>query len=107
MATAGYPANFRRSLPKSDLNRREEFVEHDAVHKALLALLRQDVKALFKHIGSVEEPSTYEIIQEKTAYWFEMRNGFGFLVFVHDAWVHELRGLRQDLSRYSFHSWCM
>lgn len=43
----------------------EEFVEHDAVHKALLALLRQDVKALFKHIGSVEVPSTYKIIQEK------------------------------------------
>ncbi|PWA59260.1 apoptosis inhibitory protein 5 (API5) [Artemisia annua] len=38
----------------------EENVERDAVHKALLSLLRQDVKesltALFKHIESVEEP---------------------------------------------------
>ncbi|XP_020994705.1 apoptosis inhibitor 5-like protein API5 [Arachis duranensis] len=47
----------------------EEFVERDAVHKALMSLLRQDVKAsltaLFKHIGSVEEPSTDEVIREK------------------------------------------
>ncbi|EXB88545.1 hypothetical protein L484_008864 [Morus notabilis] len=47
----------------------EEFVERDAVHKALMALLRQDVKAsltaLFKHIGSVDEPSTDEFIREK------------------------------------------
>ncbi|XP_024987837.1 apoptosis inhibitor 5-like protein API5 isoform X2 [Cynara cardunculus var. scolymus] len=38
----------------------EENVERDAVHKALLSLLRQDVKAsltaLFKHIESVDEP---------------------------------------------------
>ncbi|KAL5576638.1 hypothetical protein UlMin_018337 [Ulmus minor] len=47
----------------------EEFVERDAVHKALMALLRQDVKAsltaLFKHIGCVDEPSTDEFIREK------------------------------------------
>ncbi|ONI10601.1 hypothetical protein PRUPE_4G056400 [Prunus persica] len=47
----------------------EEFVERDAVHKALMSLLRQDVKvsltALFKHIGSVDEPSTDEFIREK------------------------------------------
>ncbi|WVZ25898.1 hypothetical protein V8G54_004442 [Vigna mungo] len=47
----------------------EEFVERDAVHKALMSLLRQDVKAsltaLFKHIGSVEEPSTDDVIREK------------------------------------------
>ncbi|XP_044461045.1 apoptosis inhibitor 5-like protein API5 isoform X1 [Mangifera indica] len=47
----------------------EEFVERDAVHKALMSLLRQDVKAsltaLFKHVGSVDEPSTDEIIREK------------------------------------------
>ncbi|EEF39825.1 apoptosis inhibitor 5-like protein API5 isoform X1 [Ricinus communis] len=39
----------------------EEFVERDAVHKALMSLMRQDVKAsltaLFKHIGSTDEPS--------------------------------------------------
>ncbi|KAG5247024.1 apoptosis inhibitor [Salix suchowensis] len=47
----------------------EEIVERDAVHKALMSLLRQDVKAslsaLFKHIGTVEEPSTDELIREK------------------------------------------
>lgn len=47
----------------------EEFVERDAVHKALMSLLMQDVKAsltaLFKHIGSVDEPSTDETIREK------------------------------------------
>ncbi|KAH9748935.1 Apoptosis inhibitory protein 5 (API5) [Citrus sinensis] len=47
----------------------EEIVERDAVHKALMSLLRQDVKAsltaLFKHIGSVDEPSTDEFIREK------------------------------------------
>ncbi|XP_023518315.1 apoptosis inhibitor 5-like protein API5 [Cucurbita pepo subsp. pepo] len=47
----------------------EEFVERDAVHRALMALLRQDVKAslsaLFKHIGSVDEPTTDEVIREK------------------------------------------
>ncbi|GAU14588.1 hypothetical protein TSUD_96520 [Trifolium subterraneum] len=47
----------------------EEFVERDAVHKALLSLLRQDVKdsltALFKHIRGVEEPSTDDVIREK------------------------------------------
>ncbi|KAF3451393.1 hypothetical protein FNV43_RR07488 [Rhamnella rubrinervis] len=46
----------------------EEFVERDAVHKALMALLRQDVKAsltaLFKHLGSVEEPNS-EDFREK------------------------------------------
>ncbi|KAJ4982351.1 hypothetical protein NE237_033188 [Protea cynaroides] len=47
----------------------EENVERDAVHKALLSLLRQDVKAsltaLFKHIESTDEPSTDESIREK------------------------------------------
>ncbi|XP_038688939.1 apoptosis inhibitor 5-like protein API5 [Tripterygium wilfordii] len=47
----------------------EEFLERDAVHKAIMSLLRQDVKAslsaLFKHIGSVDEPSTDEFIREK------------------------------------------
>ncbi|XP_042519192.1 apoptosis inhibitor 5-like protein API5 [Macadamia integrifolia] len=47
----------------------EENVERDAVHKALLSLLRQDVKAsltaLFKHIESTNEPSTDESIREK------------------------------------------
>ncbi|CAI8618304.1 unnamed protein product [Vicia faba] len=48
----------------------EEFVERDAVHKALMSLLRQDVKAsltaLFKHIrGSDEEPNTDDVIREK------------------------------------------
>ncbi|KAK4484693.1 hypothetical protein RD792_007285 [Penstemon davidsonii] len=49
-------------------------VERDAVHKALMSLLRQDVKtsltALFKHIGStddrnLEDLSTWETIREK------------------------------------------
>ncbi|KAF9672416.1 hypothetical protein SADUNF_Sadunf11G0039400 [Salix dunnii] len=47
----------------------EEIVERDAVLKALMSLLRQDVKAslsaLFKHIGTVEEPSTDELIRDK------------------------------------------
>ncbi|KAJ8761434.1 hypothetical protein K2173_001565 [Erythroxylum novogranatense] len=47
----------------------EEIVERDAVHKALMSLLRQDVKAsltaLFKHIGTADEPSTDEFIREK------------------------------------------
>ncbi|PRQ19479.1 putative apoptosis inhibitory 5 [Rosa chinensis] len=47
----------------------DEFVECDAVRKALMALLRQDVKAslkaLFKHIGSVDEPSQDDVILEK------------------------------------------
>ncbi|KAK3207032.1 hypothetical protein Dsin_021078 [Dipteronia sinensis] len=47
----------------------DEIVERDAVHKALMSLLRQDVKAsltaLFKHIGSADEPSTDEFIREK------------------------------------------
>ncbi|GAV87907.1 API5 domain-containing protein [Cephalotus follicularis] len=47
----------------------EEFVERDAVHKALMSILRQDVKAsltaLFKHIASVDEPTTDEFIREK------------------------------------------
>ncbi|XP_043702241.1 apoptosis inhibitor 5-like protein API5 isoform X2 [Telopea speciosissima] len=46
-----------------------ENVERDAVHKALLSLLRQDAKAsltaLFKHIESTDEPSTDESIREK------------------------------------------
>ncbi|KAK3039910.1 hypothetical protein RJ639_027745, partial [Escallonia herrerae] len=48
----------------------EENVERDAVQKALLSLLRQDVKAsltaLFKHIESVEEPITDESLRERT-----------------------------------------
>ncbi|GFS46299.1 apoptosis inhibitory protein 5 [Actinidia rufa] len=48
----------------------EENVERDAVHRALLSLLRQDVKAsltaLFKHIESVDEPSTDENLRERT-----------------------------------------
>ncbi|KAI7999790.1 Apoptosis inhibitor 5-like protein API5 [Camellia lanceoleosa] len=48
----------------------EENVERDAVHKALMSLLRQDVKAsltaLFKHIESVDEPSTDENLRERT-----------------------------------------
>ncbi|XP_074357248.1 apoptosis inhibitor 5-like protein API5 isoform X1 [Apium graveolens] len=48
----------------------EENVERDAVHKALLSLLRQDVKAsltaLFKHIESVDEPITDENLRERT-----------------------------------------
>ncbi|XP_004505119.1 apoptosis inhibitor 5-like protein API5 [Cicer arietinum] len=47
----------------------EEFVERDAVHKALMSLLRQDVKAsltaLFKHMASVDEISTDDVIREK------------------------------------------
>ncbi|KAK9267135.1 hypothetical protein L1049_009554 [Liquidambar formosana] len=47
----------------------EENVERDAVHKALMSLLRQDVKAsltaLFKHMGSGDEPSPDEIVREK------------------------------------------
>ncbi|XP_052183028.1 apoptosis inhibitor 5-like protein API5 isoform X2 [Diospyros lotus] len=48
----------------------EENVERDAVHKALLSLLRQDVKAsltaLFKHIESIDDSSTDENIRERT-----------------------------------------
>ncbi|XP_076903556.1 apoptosis inhibitor 5-like protein API5 isoform X2 [Bidens hawaiensis] len=48
----------------------EENVERDAVHKALLSLLRQDVKAsltaLFKHIESVDEPVTDDNLRERT-----------------------------------------
>uniref|UniRef100_A0A5B7B0X5 Putative apoptosis inhibitor 5 isoform X1 n=1 Tax=Davidia involucrata TaxID=16924 RepID=A0A5B7B0X5_DAVIN len=48
----------------------EENVERDAVHKALLSLLRQDVRAsltaLFKHIESVDYPSTDENLRERT-----------------------------------------
>uniref|UniRef100_A0A7N0TRW9 Apoptosis inhibitor 5 n=1 Tax=Kalanchoe fedtschenkoi TaxID=63787 RepID=A0A7N0TRW9_KALFE len=47
----------------------EENVERDAVHKAIMSLLRQDVKAsltaLFKRVGSVDEPNTDEIVREK------------------------------------------
>uniref|UniRef100_A0A5B7BF11 Putative apoptosis inhibitor 5 n=1 Tax=Davidia involucrata TaxID=16924 RepID=A0A5B7BF11_DAVIN len=46
-----------------------ENVERDAVHKALMSLLRQDIKtsltALFKHIASSEEHITDETIREK------------------------------------------
>ncbi|XP_073140636.1 apoptosis inhibitor 5-like protein API5 [Henckelia pumila] len=48
----------------------EENVERDAVNKALLSLLRQDVKAsltaLFKHIESVDEQITDENLRERT-----------------------------------------
>lgn len=48
----------------------EENVERDAVQKALLSLLRQDVKAsltaLFKHIESVDEQMTDENLRERT-----------------------------------------
>ncbi|KAI3800835.1 hypothetical protein L1987_28932 [Smallanthus sonchifolius] len=48
----------------------EENVERDAVHKALLSLLRQDVKAsltaLFKHIESVDELVTDDNLRERT-----------------------------------------
>ncbi|KAK4493234.1 hypothetical protein RD792_017896 [Penstemon davidsonii] len=47
-----------------------ENVERDAVHKALLSLLRQDVKAsltaLFKHIECVDEQLTDENLRERT-----------------------------------------
>ncbi|PKI72740.1 hypothetical protein CRG98_006825 [Punica granatum] len=47
----------------------EDFVERDAVHKAIMSLLRQDVKAslttLFGRIANVDEPSTDELIREK------------------------------------------
>lgn len=46
----------------------EENVERDAVHKALMSLLRQDVKAslsaLFKHIESSDEPIADDTIRE-------------------------------------------
>ncbi|GMP53045.1 hypothetical protein CsSME_00018639 [Camellia sinensis var. sinensis] len=45
-----------------------ETVERDAVHKALMTLLRRDIKTsltvLFKHVGNTDEPSTEEIIYE-------------------------------------------
>lgn len=48
----------------------EENVERDAVNKALLSLLRQDVKAsltsLFKHIESVDAQITDENLRERT-----------------------------------------
>ncbi|KAK8608055.1 hypothetical protein V6N13_023490 [Hibiscus sabdariffa] len=47
----------------------EEFVERDAVHKALMSVLRQDVKesltALFKHIWNVEDPGQDDTIRDK------------------------------------------
>ncbi|MBA0569294.1 hypothetical protein Golob_006734, partial [Gossypium lobatum] len=47
----------------------DEIVERDAVHKALMSVLRQDVKesltALFKHIWNVEEPSQDDTIRDK------------------------------------------
>ncbi|KAL3837722.1 hypothetical protein ACJIZ3_022313 [Penstemon smallii] len=47
-----------------------ENVERDAVHKALMSLLRQDVKAsltaLFKHIECVDEQLTDENLRERT-----------------------------------------
>lgn len=46
----------------------EENIERDAVHKALLSLLRKDVKAsltaLFKHIETVDEPNADENVHE-------------------------------------------
>ncbi|PSR96386.1 Apoptosis inhibitor 5-like protein, partial [Actinidia chinensis var. chinensis] len=46
-----------------------ENVERDAVHKALMTLLRQDIKTsltvLFKYIGNPDEPSIEESIREK------------------------------------------
>ncbi|KZV57552.1 apoptosis inhibitor 5-like [Dorcoceras hygrometricum] len=48
----------------------EENVERDAVNKALLSLLRQDVKAsltaLFRHIESIDEQITDENLRERT-----------------------------------------
>ncbi|KAA8519714.1 hypothetical protein F0562_013970 [Nyssa sinensis] len=48
----------------------EENVERDAVHKALLSLMRQDVKAsltaLFKHIESADDQSMDENPRERT-----------------------------------------
>ncbi|XP_022724373.1 apoptosis inhibitor 5-like protein API5 isoform X1 [Durio zibethinus] len=47
----------------------EEIVERDAVHKALMSVLRQDVKesltALFKNIWNVEDPSQDDTIRDK------------------------------------------
>ncbi|KAK8504792.1 hypothetical protein V6N13_141714 [Hibiscus sabdariffa] len=47
----------------------EEFVERDVVHKALMSVLRQDVKesltALFKHIWNVEDPGQDDTIRDK------------------------------------------
>ncbi|KAI4368142.1 hypothetical protein MLD38_016734 [Melastoma candidum] len=47
----------------------EDFVERDAVHKALMSLLRQDVKAslsaLFARIANADEPTADELIREK------------------------------------------
>ncbi|PRQ58750.1 putative proteasome, subunit alpha/beta, apoptosis inhibitory 5, armadillo-like helical [Rosa chinensis] len=48
----------------------DEYVERDAARKALMALLRSlDVKAsftaLFKHIGTVDDPSQDDVIREK------------------------------------------
>ncbi|XP_010540497.1 PREDICTED: apoptosis inhibitor 5-like protein API5 [Tarenaya hassleriana] len=47
----------------------EDTVERDAVHKALMSLLRQDAKAslsaLFKWVGTADEPATEDAIREK------------------------------------------
>ncbi|CAI0445069.1 unnamed protein product [Linum tenue] len=47
----------------------EEIIERDAVHKALMSLLRQDVKAcltaLFKHICNIDEQNTEDPFREK------------------------------------------
>ncbi|XP_010538200.1 PREDICTED: apoptosis inhibitor 5-like protein API5 isoform X2 [Tarenaya hassleriana] len=47
----------------------EDSVERDAVHKALMSLLRQDAKAslsaLFKWVGTADEPATDDAIREK------------------------------------------
>ncbi|KAI7730975.1 hypothetical protein M8C21_006824 [Ambrosia artemisiifolia] len=62
----------------------EENVERDAVHKALLSLLRQDVKAsltaLFKHIESVDEPVTDDNLRERT------------LIFIRDKSLQDVTG---------------
>ncbi|XP_052207537.1 apoptosis inhibitor 5-like protein API5 isoform X2 [Diospyros lotus] len=50
-----------------------ENVERDAVHKALMSLLQQDIKTsltvLFKFIGNADEPSNDEIIREKVLFF--------------------------------------
>ncbi|KAE8689847.1 hypothetical protein F3Y22_tig00110931pilonHSYRG00180 [Hibiscus syriacus] len=47
----------------------DEIVERDAVHKAVMSVLRQDVKesltALFKHVWNIEESSQDDTIRDK------------------------------------------
>ncbi|KAH1047704.1 hypothetical protein J1N35_038488, partial [Gossypium stocksii] len=50
----------------------DEIVERDAIHKAFMSVLRQDVKgnsltALFKHIWNVEEPSQDDTIRDNVS----------------------------------------